>query len=470
MDKSWISKLQNTNDFKISLSRMLDFSVKNSVVGFIKTGDVLCPDLISELPESIIEIILIKLPIRDALRTSILSSKWKHKWSSITHLVFDEKSVPICYDQQALQESVVKFISRVLFLHQGPVHKFEITHFFLQSCPEIDQWILFLSRKDIQDLTLELGNDEYFRMPSCLFTCQKLTRLNLSCCELDLPHSFKGFPCLNSLSFNRVFTPPEAIERLISSCPRLEKFSLIWCDSLALTIRAPQLKYLFLKGEFKDLCLVDTPLLVELSVSMYMTHDLAEHVELSSNCNFVKFLGSVPNLERFDSFMDFTKYLSIGNHDLRHLAIMFNNLERIQMAPVNFSDMKERRTVLRLITSSPNLKKLCISGSSDVAASTSKEDMDFWKNECPSDSVLSKLKFVDLEDMSGVLHEIEFIKFLLGCSPVLETMIIIPSILDKECQLKMLIELMKFPRASSKAGINFIRSNYPIILSPSSID
>ncbi|GAU49560.1 hypothetical protein TSUD_242930 [Trifolium subterraneum] len=281
-------------------------------------------------------------------------------------------------------------------------------------------------------------------MPSCLFSCQKLTRLNLSCCELDLPQSFKGFPCLNSLSFNRVFTPPEAIERLISSCPRLEKFSLKWCDRLALTIRAPKLKYLSLKGEFKDICLVDTPLLVELSVNMLMTRDLAEHAELSSNCNFVKFLGGVPNLERLDSFMDFTK--------------------RIQMDPVNFKDIKERRAVLRLITSSPNLKKLCISGSSDTAASTSTEDSDFWKIECPSDSVLSKLKFVDLEDMSGVLHEIEFIKFLLGCSPVLETMIIIPSILDKECQLKMLVELMKFPRASSKAGINFIRRNYPIIL------
>jgi hypothetical protein len=308
MDKSWISKLQNTNEFKIGFSRfLLDFSVKNSVVGFIKTGDVLCPDLISDLPESIIESILIKLPIRDALKTSILSRKWKHKWSSITQLVFDEKCVPICYDRQGLQESVVKFISRVLFLHQGPVHKFEITRVFLQSCPEIDQWILFLSRKDIKDLTLELGLDEFFRMPSCLFTCQKLTRLKLSCCELYLPHSFKGFSCLSSLSFNRVFSPPKAIERLISSCPRLENFSLICCDCLALTIRAPKLKYLYLKGEFKDIFLVDAPLLVELSVFMYMTRDLAEHVKLSSNCNFVKLLGGVPNLERLNSFMDFTK-------------------------------------------------------------------------------------------------------------------------------------------------------------------
>lgn len=59
----------------------------------------------------------------------------------------------------------------------------------------------------------------------------------------------------------------------------------------------------------------------------------------------------------------FLKYLSIGN-DLRHLALMFNNLECIQMCPVSFMDMKEILVVLRLIKCSPNLKELHISVSS----------------------------------------------------------------------------------------------------------
>lgn len=271
-------------------------------------GDVLGPDLISDLPQSIIESILIQLPIRDAVRTSILSSKWRYKWASITQLVFDDKCVPLGHDRFVLEKSVVKFITRLLFLHQGPIHKFQITNSSLQSCPEIDQWILFLSRNDIKELILELGEGEFFRIPSCLFSCKKLTRLELSRCELDPPIGFKGFVCLKSLNLHQVLISPDAIESLISSCPLLESLSLSYFDCLALSICAPNLKYLSLEGEFKDIYLVDTPLLVEISVAMYMNDDIvAEHFGISSTCNFVKFLGGVPNLERLVGLIDFTK-------------------------------------------------------------------------------------------------------------------------------------------------------------------
>jgi len=50
----------------------------------------------------------------------------------------------------------------------------------------------------------------------------------------------------------------------------------------------------------------------------------------------------------------------MGN-DLGHLAIMYNNLETIEMYQVSFEDMKEILVVFRLITSSPNLNELHIS-------------------------------------------------------------------------------------------------------------
>lgn len=270
-------------------------------------GDVLGPDLISDLPQSIIESILIQLPIRDAVRTSILSSKWRYKWASITQLVFDENCVLSCHDRGDAENSIVKFVTRLLFLHQGPIHKFQITNWYLQSCPELDQWILFLSRNDIKELVLELGEGEFFRLPSCLYNCKKLTRLELFRCELDPPLTFKGFMCLKSLSLHQVLISPDAIESLISSCPLLETLSLSYFDSLVLCISAPNLKYLYLEGEFKDICLEDTPLLVEITVVLYMTDDIAEHFEQSSSCNFVKFLGGVPNLEKLIGHVYFTK-------------------------------------------------------------------------------------------------------------------------------------------------------------------
>nr|XP_004297176.2 PREDICTED: F-box/FBD/LRR-repeat protein At1g13570 [Fragaria vesca subsp. vesca]XP_011462959.1 PREDICTED: F-box/FBD/LRR-repeat protein At1g13570 [Fragaria vesca subsp. vesca] len=419
-------------------------------------GDKPDLDLISNLPQSIIESILTYLPIGDAVRTSCLSRKWRYKWTTLTHLVFDEKCVAQTGDQVAVEKSLVNFITRALFLHQGPIHKFQVCTSILQSCPDIDQWILFISRNGIKEVVLELGEDgEWFRVPWCLFHCERLTRLDLFRCELDPPPCFKGFPCLKSLNLHQVLVAPEAIESLISSCPLLETLSLSYFDSLALNICAPNLKHLCLEGEFKDISLENTPLLVDLSVALYMTDENGENPEHSSNCKFIKFLGGIPRLERLVGHIYFTKYLSIGK-DPGVLPITYNHLKIIELYQVSFEDMKEILVVLRLITNSPNLKELQLSGSS--LTSMESPDLDFWEKEGPSDCTFHKLKVVKMTDISGLPHEMEFIKFLLRKSPVLEVMSIMPCVfVTMEARLIIVTELLSFTRASPKAGIVFIQ-------------
>ncbi|XP_028088679.1 uncharacterized protein LOC114289211 [Camellia sinensis] len=170
-----------------------------------------------------------------------------------------------------------------------------------------------------------------------------------------------------------------------------------------------------------------TPLLLAISVAMYMTDDIAEHFEQSSSCNFDKFLGGVPFLERLIGHIYLTK------------------------------DMKEILVVLRLIVNSPCLQELQISGSSNTSTATEAPDLDFWEKECPSDCTFSLLETVKMTDMSGVPHEMEFIKFLLRNSPMLETMSITPSVYVTDGRLNMLIELVRFRRASAQADIIFIK-------------
>ncbi|GFZ18383.1 F-box/RNI-like superfamily protein [Actinidia rufa] len=347
--------------------------------------NVLVRDSISDLPESIIETILTKLPIRDAVRTSILSTKWRYKWANLTHLVFDGKCGTLCNDKGPVEDNLVKFITRLLFLHDGPIHNFSLSSAYLQSSPDIDQWLLFLSRKDIKELVLELGEGD-----------------------------------------------------------------------LALTIRAPNLKYLCLEGEFKDICLENTPLLVSISVAMYMTDDIAERFEQSSSCNFTKFLGGVPFLERLIGHIYFTKYLSIGNQ-LGKPPITYGHLQIVELYQVSFEDMKEILVVLRLIVNSPSLEELQISGSSNTSAATEASDLDFGGKECPTDCTFGLLKTVKMTDMSGVPHEMEFIKFLLGNSPVLKIMSVTPSVYGTDARINMLIELLRFRRASPDAEITFIQ-------------
>ncbi|MFS7925732.1 putative leucine-rich repeat domain superfamily, F-box-like domain superfamily [Helianthus anomalus] len=50
-------------------------------------------DIITTLPQTIIEIILCLLPIEEAARTSILSREWRFKWTTIPKLVFLDDTV-----------------------------------------------------------------------------------------------------------------------------------------------------------------------------------------------------------------------------------------------------------------------------------------------------------------------------------------------------------------------------------------
>ncbi|KAK6921837.1 F-box domain [Dillenia turbinata] len=414
----------------------------------------LAPDLISDLPMSVIEIILAFLPLRDAVRTSILSSKWRYRWAALPQLVFDDQCVNFSNDRNLIQKNLIRFISRVLLLHKGPIHKFKLSTSYLLSWPDIDQWILFLSRSDIRELLLELGEGEWFRVPSCLFSCHKLTRLELFRCELDPPPTFKGFLCLRSLNLQQVVISPEAIENLISSCPLLEILSMSYFDHLALNIRAPNLRYLCLEGEFTDICLENTPLLTAMSVAMYMADDFAEYHDQISSCNFIKFLGGAPRLERLIGHIYFTKFLSIGN-DLGKLPITYSLLKIVELYQVSFEDMKEILVVLRLILNAPNLEELHISGTSNATAAIETPDFDYWREECPSDYTFNHLEYVKMTDLSGLLHEMAFIKFLLENSPALVTMIVMPGVYVMDRRMDMLIELLKFRRASAQAEVLF---------------
>ncbi|XP_076891916.1 F-box/FBD/LRR-repeat protein At1g13570-like [Bidens hawaiensis] len=413
-------------------------------------------DYISDLPQSIIETILTKLPLRDAVRTCILSNKWRYKWATLTHLEFNDNCVSCTHDRALAEVNLVNFVTRALFLHDGPIFRFTLSTLYLQNSPDVDQWLLFLSRKDVKELVLELADGEWFRAPSCLFACRKLVRLELVRCELDPPLSFKGFMNLKYLNLQQVLIAPEAVENLIACCPLLESLTLSYFDSLELTIRAPSLKFLILEGEFKDICLENTPMLVAISVAMYTADDVADLFGQNSSSNFDKFLGGVPSLERLIGHIYFTKYMSVGN-TLGKTQIAYQKLKVIELYQVSFEDMKEIMVILRLILNAPNLQELQISGSSNSSPALEAPDLDFWENECPCDCTFNQLKIVKMTEMSDVPHEMRFIEFLLRNSPVLEVLSITPSVYVTDGRINMLIELLRLKRASAEAEIIFVQ-------------
>ncbi|KAL9689790.1 hypothetical protein QQ045_010180 [Rhodiola kirilowii] len=75
-----------------------------------KIADTSLPDRISDLPSNIIDCILDRLPIRDAIATSVLCKESRHMWRRIPNLVFDKEFVDdvICRRTRGQGEPAMK--------------------------------------------------------------------------------------------------------------------------------------------------------------------------------------------------------------------------------------------------------------------------------------------------------------------------------------------------------------------------
>ncbi|CAN6722158.1 unnamed protein product [Malus baccata var. baccata] len=137
-------------------------------------------DRISNLPCHVIDQILSRLPIREAMRTS---------------LVFDNHCVLL-----QNQSTFVNIIDHVLLLHIGPIHKFKLSNRDFLATTDIDHWILHLPR-------------------SSLFNCL-----------LKPPSTFKGFKSLKSLDLQHVTLAQDVFENMVLRCPLLEKLTVMNFD------------------------------------------------------------------------------------------------------------------------------------------------------------------------------------------------------------------------------------------------
>lgn len=149
------------------------------------------PDVLSDLADNVIDVILMCLPCKDSVRTSILSKKWRYHWCRLTKLTLDSS---LWVTKKDLLNPTVKFtkiIYQLLSLHEGPITKFTLNIGFLENCPDIGNFISFLSRKDIQHLVLDLSWKKLYKLPSSLFTCSQLRHLTLRNCLMHPPSAFQ---------------------------------------------------------------------------------------------------------------------------------------------------------------------------------------------------------------------------------------------------------------------------------------
>ncbi|XP_010273606.1 PREDICTED: F-box/FBD/LRR-repeat protein At1g13570-like [Nelumbo nucifera] len=436
--------------------------------------NILAQDVLSNLPDAIIQHILVHMPIRDAVRTSILSRGWRYKWATIPTLEFDYRCIPTSSSKEdplVKMEKFVNFVARALLLHTGPIDRFKISHSCqLRSCSDIDQWIVFLSRNGIKEFVLEMwycrDQEQQFVVPSSLFTCQNLRMLKLRNCVFIPPPTFKSFPCLRTLWLQCVTCTDDIMRSLITSCTLLEKLFIKDIHGLSsLQVYGPNLKYLNVWGEFIEIFIQHSPLLVDAKFSLFY-HPKIRNADQNCISMWPLVFDSLIHLEKL-YLHGMWWFSSYGDHIPERLPTTLIYLKNLDLC-IAFHRSSEILTALCLIRSSPNIQLLKIRSESLVGFNTEhpSDDMDFWEMQCHLGCSLNQLQIVIMKDVHGLVHELQLIKFILGRSPMLKTMTVIPFHVSeslKDCADKyikeehMLIELVRFKRVSTQAEIIYVK-------------
>ncbi|XP_004291915.1 PREDICTED: F-box/FBD/LRR-repeat protein At1g13570-like [Fragaria vesca subsp. vesca] len=401
-------------------------------------------DRLSSLPCPVIEQILQHLPMKEAVRTSVLSTKWRYRSSTLGRLVFDHHCV-----SARNQITFVNIVDHVLLLHTGPIDMFKLSNRDFFATSDIDRWILYLTRSSVKEFVLEIWKGARFTMPSSLFSLKELTHLELFNCLLKPPSTFKGFRNLKSLDIQHVTVAQDVFENLIVSCPLLERFTLMNFDGFTdLNIDAPNLQFFDVGGAFEDVNFVNALNLTVVAIALY--DHVPDHQRRSPrhSGNLLKFFGQIPRVQRLEIQSHFLKYLAAGVsgrlprpcRDLNYLSIR-----------INFSDWEEVLTAVFLLRSSPALQELeiLVRPEEEPAAGRTKFSI---KEDC--NHPFAQLQLVRIIGTSNTQPEVDFIEFLLSNSPMLEKMTVKPASVN--CGWELVKKLLQFKRASANAEIIYL--------------
>lgn len=189
-------------------------------------------DFISRVPDSILSYILSFLPTREAVLTSILSSRWRTVWTLVPTLDLDQRKLSKTFVDQSSCATLGDILSNLWMLrntvpNSTPIQKLRI-HWFTHCFPlHAHTWIRANILHGLQDLDLSISTP--LELPRCLFFCTTLVLLKLKGQFLLNPvPSASTLPSLKTLLLQRVhYANPNSLSTLLAACPLLQDLTLI---------------------------------------------------------------------------------------------------------------------------------------------------------------------------------------------------------------------------------------------------
>ncbi|ESQ37539.1 hypothetical protein EUTSA_v10002518mg [Eutrema salsugineum] len=436
-------------------------------------------DRISLLPDPLLCQILSNLPTKDAVKTSLLSSKWRYIWLSISELELDD-------EEFANSDSFVSFVDRFIdFSVESPIEKLKLK---LTSKREkcspfaINSWVDAAVKRNIQHLEIDYAKRYlgFELLSTDIFICQTLVCLRLRFVALN-DFERVSLPRLKTMHLEEVrFVNHLALETLVASCPVLEDLSVIRSqdDVKVLRVCSQTINRLILVLDVAELhrnrwansdVVIDAPKLKYLSIkdnqstSFTIVNSLCSSAEVDIAVDFnVKDVLNINDSGKRSSIGCFLARIS----SVRDMTICWKTFKVIRhyckLEPLpQFCYMSQLHAKIfavdlemlpDLLESCPNLKYLVL----ELNGSIKKDEQMSFSSSVPL-CLRSCLEHVEMrKPISGFGVEMELIRYFLENSTVLKKLTLRLGCPRMKQESIIFKELLGFRRCSSACVVDVV--------------
>ncbi|KAI3877744.1 hypothetical protein MKW98_020225 [Papaver atlanticum] len=404
-----------------------------------------------------------------AVQTSVLSKRWKNIWMSLPYISSDWKSFREGGVIDAA-ERFLTFVDKVFeFRNDSVIQKIKLVFVILNdiSVQALNRWILAAVDHNVQRLDINGAHADNlaYEIPYELLNCKSLKSLTILLLgvstDIILPNSM-SLPQIKKMWLGGISISNLELQRLFSSCPLMEDATIQKClihsDSQRNIIIDSQRLGIFkvLDNHHKHLGLDDhfltysdkifTPNLRHFICSGFMTEGFslqnpsslvtaqfrmrlrekeddetaetyselpAEEKEVFAK-RMMKFLGAVHNVRQMTLSSGFLEVLLQAPGSLYLQPPQLSKLVILEL------EMRFTRSCLRSIAYLLNISPLLIILELKSKESNLADIKDDWEAEFSLACMFTHLKVVEIREVEGCDNEVQFLRFLLKKSTVLE--------------------------------------------------